>query len=583
MTAHLIAAPANPTELEGAWLRLSATLTRQAEDLTGRDDLTVTCAPGAGHGAPGCFIPALATVELDGAHLGRNPATCDPSRPSDRERYPVLWGVFIHETAHVRHSIWRAPTGAATAHAEAATTLEESRIEAAHLRRRPTDRRWLRASAHDLVLADFTPAPGPTASETVTASAPRVAMTPWEAARAAALLLARVDAGVLDEDETATLATAVTSVLGPSRLGALAALWRIAHTTADDDHAAMLELGRRWCAILGAAPDAPPPSPEGEDDDSGRPSPLAEAIAASLTAVADADAPPAPPHAANAKAKARDEEKAARRRSDRAAHRVFTDPARPDRSDDRHTPISGTRAPTRDEQAAARRLARLLRAAAHRERVATVTTSATPPGRLRMRGALAADAQRAAGAIPTAEPFTRTTRRHVPTPPLRIGIACDVSGSMYELAAPIASAAWIIARAAAHVSDASSATVVFGNHVRPVTYPGHAPTRVREFTAIDSTEKFCEAIDALDSVMELTRLGAARLLVIVSDGIFTLEEINGGQERITRLTKAGCGVLWLALNDRALVMNGAHPLTLTDPADAATAIGQAATRALRIT
>ena len=584
MTAHIVATTSPAAEPEGAWLRLSAAFTEQVETLTGRDDLTVTCMPGAGRGAPGCLIPALASVELDGVHLGRAPATCDPRRPSDRERYPALWGVFIHETAHVRHSIWRVPTGAATAHAEAATTLEESRIEAAHLRRRPTDRRWLRASAHDLVLADFTPAPGTRASEPATAPAPRVAMTPWEAARAAALLLARVDAGVLDGDETETLATAVTSVLGPSRLGALAALWRIAHATADDDHAAMLELGRRWCAILGAAPDAPPPSPEGEDDPSGRPSPLAEAIAASLTAVADADAPPpAPPRAANAKAKAREEEKAARRRSDRAARRVFTDPARTGRSDDRHTPISGTRVPTRDEQAAARRLARLLRAAAHRERIATVTTSATPPGRLRMRGALAADAQRAAGAIPTAEPFTRTTRRHVPAPPLRLGIACDVSGSMHALAAPIASAAWIIARAAAHVPDASSATVVFGNDVHPVTYPGHAPTRVREFTAIDSTEKFCEAIDALDSAMELTRPGAARLLIVVSDGIFTPEEIAGGQERITRLTNSGCGVLWLALNDRALVMNGAYLLTLTDPADAATAIGQAATRALRTT
>ena len=67
-----------------------------------------------------------------------------------------------------------------------------------------------------------------------------------------------------------------------------------------------------------------------------------------------------------------------------------------------------------------------------------------------MRGALAADAQRAAGALPTAEPFTRTTRRAVPTPPLRLGIACDVSGSMVEFAGPVASAAWILAHAARH-------------------------------------------------------------------------------------------------------------------------------------
>ena len=82
------------------------------------------------------------------------------------------------------------------------------------------------------------------------------------------------------------------------------------------------------------------------------------------------------------------------------------------------------------------------------ERTATTVASATPPGRLRMREALSADAQRAAGALPTATPFTRTIRRRVPAPPLRVGIACDVSGSMSAFAGPVASAAWILARAA---------------------------------------------------------------------------------------------------------------------------------------
>jgi hypothetical protein len=347
-------------------------------------------------------------------------------------------------------------------------------------------------------------------------------------------------------------------------------VWCIAHTTADDDAEAMLELGRRWCNILGTDPHSPAPEPEHEgegegDAESSRPSPLAEAITATLTAVALADAPPIP--TGPGKAKEREAEKAARDRAARAARAVFGP------SGEGATAISGTRAPTRDEQAAA-----------HRERVATVTTSATPPGRLRMRGALAADAQRAAGATPTAEPFTRTTRRHVPAPPLRLGIACDVSGSMGAFAKPVASAAWILARAAAHVTDASSATVIFGNHVRAITHPGRNPARVREFPAKDGTERFCETVDALDAALEFTRPGAARLLVIASDGIFIGPgELTGGQERITRLIKHGCGVLWLALGDGALVMDGAHLVTLTNPADAATAIGQAATRALRET
>jgi hypothetical protein len=83
-------------------------------------------------------------------------------------------------------------------------------------------------------------------------------------------------------------------------------------------------------------------------------------------------------------------------------------------------------------------LTRALRAAAARDRVPVTITSATPPGRLKMRAALAADAQRAAGALPTAQPFSRTARRHVPAPPLRVAIACDISGSMAPYARPVA-------------------------------------------------------------------------------------------------------------------------------------------------
>jgi hypothetical protein len=587
MTGHLITTTPTRRVPEGAWLRLSAALTAQAEILTGRDDLTVTCAPGAGHGAPGCFIPTLATIELDGTHLGHHPSTCDPRRPSDRERYPALWGVFLHESAHVRHSHWHTriaatsskdEDGATSAHLEAATMLEESRIEAAHLRRRSADRRWLRASARQLILADFT-----TPAVTSGTATPRVPMTPWQAARAAALLLARVDADVLEVEEVETLHAAITDVLGASRLNALSALWHLAHTTADDDHAAMLELGRRWCTILGARPEEPPPTSRGEQGDeageeSSQPSPLAEAISAALTAVAETDAPAAPPANTPSRADQRAAERAARQRATDAARRVFT----PGHSGDSPDRITGTRPPTPAEHAAARKLARHLKAAAHRERITTTTTSTTPPGRLRMRGALAADAQRAAGAIPTAEPFIRTTRRHTPTPPLRLGIACDVSGSMYQLAAPIASAAWILAKAAATIPDARSATVIFGRGVQAITYPGKTPSRVREFKAIDPYEKFCDAIDALDAAMELTRPDAGRLLVIVSDGLFLEAEITGGQERINRLTGHGCAVLWLALGD-ATAMDGAHLISLTDPSEAADVIGRAATRALRAT
>src|SRR5271154_156179 len=142
-------------------------------------------------------------------------------------------------------------------------------------------------------------------------------------------------------------------------------------------------------------------------------------------------------------------------------------------------------------------MARTLREARAGGRAETVITSATPPGRLRMRHAAAADAQRAAGAMPTAKPFTRVERRRVPAPPLAVGVACDVSGSMSGFTGPVASTAWGLARAAASLPAARTATVPYGRQVRPVTYPGAVPAQVAEFTATDRYEDFTTAVNAL--------------------------------------------------------------------------------------
>jgi hypothetical protein len=111
--SHLLADETAATEPKGGWLRLSSALTRCVAGIAERKDLIVKCAPGAGRGAPGCFLPELASVELDGKHLGVKPRTCRPRRPSDRERYPALWGVLVHEAAHADHTGWKVPAGSA--------------------------------------------------------------------------------------------------------------------------------------------------------------------------------------------------------------------------------------------------------------------------------------------------------------------------------------------------------------------------------------------------------------------------------------------------------------------------------------
>ena len=63
------------------WEALSEALTDEAPVLAERDDLTVAIVPGAGQGSPACLLPALARIEIDGTHLGVDPATAHPARP----------------------------------------------------------------------------------------------------------------------------------------------------------------------------------------------------------------------------------------------------------------------------------------------------------------------------------------------------------------------------------------------------------------------------------------------------------------------------------------------------------------------
>lgn len=577
MTAHVIAAPAaTPTAVFPAapeWLTLSAAFGDEVPAIADRDDLVVTVAPGAGHGAPACFFPDLATIEVDGAHLdpGVQPATVAPHRVGDRKRYRTLWGLLTHECAHAAHSVWRPPAAAPPRAAAAAELLEESRVEAAHVGRRPGDRYWLRASATNLILADT--------HANNAAAAPK--MTAADAARSAALLLARYDGGILYRAEVAPVARVARQVLGTDTLATLTKIWREAHNTADDDTETMIDLGRRWCEALGTDPNQAPAEAgsDGEEDDAS-PSPLAQAVTSAATAISrTVAAEPAPTDPATQAREARAEDEKARQSAQRTARAVF-DRKRADASG---ADTRESRAPRAAERTAARHLARALTTAGVRDRTVTKTTSAMPPGRLRMRGALAADAQRAAGAMPTAEPFTRTIRSTVPAPPLRLAIACDVSGSMNAFTKPVASAAWILANAARHTSiPATTATVLFGYRVRPITSPGITPSTVTEFGANDGAHAIDTAISALDGALDLSRPDAARLLVIISDGYFEDETKIPGQKMLDRLRANGCAVLWLAPDVRGTEpMNGATVHTLTNPTTTARAIGHAATAALR--
>jgi hypothetical protein len=152
---------------------------------------------------------------------------------------------------------------------------------------------------------------------------------------------------------------------------------------------------------------------------------------------------------------------------------------------------------------------------------------------------------------------------------------------MEEATGPIASAAWILAKAAASTDpDSRTATVAYDARLAAITAPGRTPAQVAEFTADGFGHDLAGAIDALDGGLQLTRPGTGRLLVIASDGAYSAREASAAAERVTRLIKAGCAVLWLAFAPDPRVLPGATLLQLTDPATAAEQIGKAAAHAI---
>ncbi|MGW3058507.1 hypothetical protein ACWC98_21600 [Streptomyces goshikiensis] len=570
------APPAQPRSSPDAWLRVGAELGDRLVVLSGRQDLLVTCRPGTRSGAPAAFFPALGEVEFDaGLFAPLQAHEIHPRIVGDEERYPAAWGVFVHEAAHAAHSVWTPPAGADPRVVEAAFLLEESRAEGAHLTRRPTDRTYLRTSARTLVMPDI-------AHPTLQGIE--------HAASVAALILGRRDVGILDAGETRAVADLCETVLGADLLATLTRIWTAVHQCADHDATTMLGHAQEWCDALDVAAPALPAPENLSDLLSGAVGVVMDSMAATDAADLAEQAAANNAMATQSKARAQDRAQRAGQRRQAAATAKSVFSARGTVSPDgtpepRSNPVTGTRRPTAAEQSAASRLSRALRAAAYRERAEERTTGPTPPGRLNMRAALARDAQRAAGSVPTAEPFTHTRRRNSPTPPLRVGIAVDVSGSMRAACAPVASAAWIVARAAALTDpDSLTATIAYDRHLTALTRPTHrAPERVTTFGANGGAHNLGDAIDALDHGLALSLPGAGRLLVIVTDAQYTSDETTAAVTRVKRLTTAGCAVLQLTLTARSLHLPGTTLLHLPKPSSAPAAIATAATDAIRRT
>ncbi|MCP2323629.1 hypothetical protein HDA40_002136 [Hamadaea flava] len=551
MASHVTPAGAAITHppIAADWKPWSDTWTQLVQRLSPRRDLTVIVTPGAGQGSPACMTVPDATIEVNADHVTVDPTVADPTDLTMRPLYATGWGLLVHEAAHADHTRWPEAVDDTCDRRvlDAAMLLEEARSEHRHLARRPRDRQWLTAATTELLL-DIPPL-----------------FSRADAATAAALLLARVDAGILTVDVAADARQAIRAILGGKLLTKLEKIWRRALRTRDDDHSAMIEWADQWVRALGHV--AHQLAPEA----AGRLRQAIEAVVAVIAAQVHSDAIDALNELARRQRAAQNAtEQAIRAAAKRAAEQLFRRPA-----------TVATRPPADAERAACGKLTRALRDAALREPTVTIGAAPVPPGRLRVRAAMSNQIQTRMGQTPTSEPWRRKTRQPNPRPPLRAGIAVDVSGSMAGFLDPAAVTTWLLANATSRLPGSATATVIFGDQTRAITRPGQPLAGVPILPQDGATEGLLTAIDALDDQLGLSAAGhSARLLVIVSDGWLDSQELALCQGRLDRLARAGCGLLWIG-PENSLPLRGGRIVLADDTATIADLITSAAVDALR--
>lgn len=208
-------------------------------------------------------------------------------------------------------------------------------------------------------------------------------------------------------------------------------------------------------------------------------------------------------------------------------------------------PVGRKRKPTPAERQAATRLAQALRRVSYPTRAKTKIAVAEPPGRVKVRQAAMASAQRQARVEQTAKPFTTIKRAKTIHTQMRVGIACDISGSMRIAEEPLAVARWVLADAL-HQINGEVATVLFGNEAHGVQAPRERLTDIEAFDHNGGSEDYVGGFSMLDGALDLIDGDGARLLVIITDGHFVRSDaVEYAEVTMDMCKRAGVAVVWM--------------------------------------
>ncbi len=534
------------------WLPLGRQLGELANAWSNRTDLLAYVGENAGGGAPACYNPALAEIEVNlDVAFG---ATVTPEMVGDFDKrrvqyeFPRATGALYHEAFHAEFSGWDMPDAMEALEPDeykALTLLEESRIEWQGSQQRPRSLPFLRACAMDLVIAD--------ASEGFE-TMPDTQKSAW----LVGLIHTRIEMEILDPEDVKDITDLVDAFLGKEMLGKLLEIARKFRECEDHADAApvLYPLAREWAKLVrekSIENGEPQPGDGGElteeqmkDILSALGDFLSEAMkeAGEASAVSSQDDLSSQEQSENWKeeAEVRTEQAKESAENKEASDKTFKTV---------HGTSGGTnsvlvekREPTDEEHRAAVVIAQGLERAKYRERGMTTINSSLPPGRLRTRALIQGKALKAKGVRQSPEPWRRKVRKQTDTPTLTVGMMVDISGSMGDAMEPMASAAWIMSEAVRRVQG-RTAMVYYGNSVFPVLKPGQHLDKVSVYSARDGYERFDEGFRSLDGGLDLLHGDGARLLVVASDGQYKREELPRREYWLDQCRKHGVAVLWL--------------------------------------
>ena len=575
------------------WFSVGAQIANLANKVSGRGDLVGLASPVAGSGAPACFKPQIAEIEVNtDVAFG---ATVTPEMIGDFDtsasqyEFPVATGAVIHEAFHARFSRWDLENSYKMLKRdeyEALVLLEEARIEAQGLALDPAYRVFLRSSAMEIVLADFTESASETNSDVQSIS------------NLVALVNGRVIGGILHKSEVSEVTDYIEDFLGPDVVDQLSDIIRSfikhdQHSNIEPVHPLAIE----WARIvreLKAERGEESGSEAGSGSGSG--SGMSEMIKELIEKLGEASdgvsinnyselADQQESEEWKEQVKERSKGAKQQREHESVANEVFGTGTGPSETNKTVSTLNETRKPTAEERRSAVKLASALERAKYRERDVVEIHTNVPGGRLRTRALVQNEAMRARGLQPQTEAWRKRVRKTTDEPTLNVGVMVDISGSMSDAMKPMASTAWIMSEAVRRVQG-RCAMVYYGNDVFPTLKAGQHLDEVAVYTAPDNTEKFNKAFKALDGALNLLNGNGARLLVVVSDGIYTHEETQHAKRWLAECNANGVAVVWLPFDNgrtaqellrglSAELLNG-----VVNPTDTADEIGRACAKAL---